>query len=248
MLIFIKINLRRIVILKAYLRNSCHEIEQEEIPIKRNVFSIGSDVYFFDYIDEETFAILIREMNAAKDYLIKSQAPAILELGSLSDTVTLHINCPGGNVIESLAMYDFIQNFPLPVVGIVEGAAASGGSILLCACSYRLMTEHSMILCHELSGGAIGKYSSLVDSHMTNEIFMKHIKNIYKKDTKIPEKELDSLLRHDIYWDADESLKYGLVNSIIGRDVEDEEIKLDSKKKPTKEKPKKLLKKKETTN
>lgn len=243
MLIFIKINLRRIIILKAYIRNSCHEIEQEEIPIKRNVFSIGSDVYFFDYIDEETFAILIREMNAAKDYLIKSQAPTILELGSLSDTVTLHINCPGGNVIESLAIYDFIQNFPLPVVGIVEGAAASGGSILLCACSYRLMTEHSMILCHELSGGAIGKYSSLVDSHMTNEIFMKHIKNIYKKDTKIPEKELDNLLRHDIYWDADESLKYGLVNGIIGRDTEDEEVQLESKKKTTKDKPKKGFKK-----
>lgn len=243
MLIFIKINLRRIIILKAYIRNSCHEIEQEEIPIKRNVFSIGSDVYFFDYIDEETFAILIREMNAAKDYLIKSQAPTILELGSLSETVTLHINCPGGNVIESLAIYDFIQNFPLPVVGIVEGAAASGGSILLCACSYRLMTEHSMILCHELSGGAIGKYSSLVDSHMTNEIFMKHIKNIYKKDTKIPEKELDNLLRHDIYWDADESLKYGLVNGIIGRDTEDEEVQLESKKKTTKDKPKKGFKK-----
>lgn len=229
--------------MKAYIRNSCHEIEQEEIPIKRNVFSIGSDVYFFDSIDEETFAILIREMNAAKDYLIKSQAPAILELGSLSDTVTLHINCPGGNVIESLAMYDFIQNFPLPVVGIVEGSASSGGSILLCACSYRLMTEHSMILCHELSGGAIGKYSSLVDSHMTNEIFMKHIKNIYKKDTKIPEKELDNILRHDIYWDADESLKYGLVNGIIGRDTEDEEVQLESKKKTTKDKPKKGFKK-----
>ena len=229
--------------MKAYIKNNCNEIDHEELFIKRNVFSIGSDVYFFDSIDEETFAILIREMNAAKDYLIKSQAPTILESGALSETVTLHINCPGGNVIESLAIYDFIQNFPLPVVGIVEGAAASGGSIILCACSYRLMTEHSMILCHELSSGAIGKYSSLVDSHKTNEIFMRQIKNIYKKDTKIPEKELDDILRHDIYWDADESLKYGLVNNIIGREADDEEIKLETKKKSTTSKTKKSSKK-----
>ena len=229
--------------MKAYIKNNCNEIDHEELFIKRNVFSIGSDVYFFDSIDEETFAILIREMNAAKDYLIKSQAPTILESGALSETVTLHINCPGGNVIESLAIYDFIQNFPLPVVGIVEGAAASGGSIILCACSYRLMTEHSMILCHELSSGAIGKYSSLVDSHKTNEIFMRQIKNIYKKDTKIPEKELDDILRHDIYWDADESLKHGLVNSIIGREADDEEIKLETKKKSTTSKTKKSSKK-----
>ena len=229
--------------MKAYIRNSCNEIDPEELLIKRNVFSIGSDVYFFDSIDEETFSILIREMNAAKDYLIKSQAPTILESGALSETVTLHINCPGGNVIESLAIYDFIQNFPLPVVGIVEGAAASGGSIILCACSYRLMTEHSMILCHELSSGAIGKYSSLVDSHKTNEIFMMQIKNIYMKDTRIPEKELDDILRHDIYWDADESLKYGLVNSIIGREADDEEIKLETKKKSTTSKTKKSSKK-----
>ena len=233
--------------MKAYIRNSCNEIDQEELLIKRNVFSIGSDVYFFDSIDEETFAIFIREMNAAKDYLIKSQAPTILESGALSETITLHINCPGGNVIESLAIYDFIQNFPLPVIGVVEGAAASGGSIILCACSYRLMTEHSMILCHELSSGAIGKYSSLVDSHKTNEIFMRQIKNIYKKDTKIPEKELDDILRHDIYWDADESLKYGLVNSIIGREADDEEIKLETKKKSTTSKTKQSSKK-ETTN
>ena len=232
--------------MKAYIRNSCHEVDQEELLIKRNVFSIGSDVYFFDSIDEETFAIFIREMNAAKDYLIKSQAPTILESGALSETITLHINCPGGNVIESLAIYDFIQNFPLPVVGIVEGAAASGGSIILCACSYRLMTEHSMILCHELSSGAIGKYSSLVDSHKTNEIFMRQIKNIYMKDTSIPEKELDDILRHDIYWDADESLKYGLVNSIIGRETDDEEIKLETKKKSTSKT--KKSSKKETSN
>ena len=233
--------------MKAYIRNSCNEIDPEELLIKRNVFSIGSDVYFFDSIDEETFSILIREMNAAKDYLIKSQAPTILESGALSETITLHINCPGGNVIESLAIYDFIQNFPLPVVGIVEGAAASGGSIILCACSYRLMTEHSMILCRELSSGATGKYSSLVDSHKTNEIFMRQIKNIYKKDTKIPEKELDDILRHDIYWDADESLKYGLVNSIIGREADDEEIELETKKKSTTSKTKKSSKK-ETSN
>lgn len=204
------------------------------LPVKRNIFSIGKDIFFYDTIDEETHAILVQKLFEARDYIIKMQAETILSTGGMDEAITIHINSPGGLVDDSLAIYDLIQNFPLPIIGIVEGKACSGASIMLCACAYRLMTEHSTILCHELSGVAFGKYSSLIDSHISNEMFMKMIKKIYRKHTKISEKDLDEILKHDIYWDADQCLQFGLVDSVVGRELDDEDVEIDAKTKKSK--------------
>jgi ATP-dependent protease ClpP protease subunit len=44
---------------------------------------------------------------------------------------------------------------------------------------------------------------------------MKCIKKIYLEHTKLKEPELDDILKHDIYLDAEEALKYGIVDEII---------------------------------
>ena len=45
--------------------------------------------------------------------------------------------------------------------------------------------------------------------------FMKVIKEIYEEHTKIPKKELDKILKHDLWWDAEKCLSYGLIDEII---------------------------------
>ena len=44
---------------------------------------------------------------------------------------------------------------------------------------------------------------------------MKKIKEIYEKHTKIPKNKLDDILKHDLWWDAETCLQYGLVDEII---------------------------------
>ena len=41
------------------------------------------------------------------------------------------------------------------------------------------------------------------------------IKSVYKEYTKVPMKKLDEILKHDLLWDANTCLKYGLVDEII---------------------------------
>ena len=41
------------------------------------------------------------------------------------------------------------------------------------------------------------------------------IKNVYKKYTKVPLKELNTILKHDLLWDAEKCLEYGLIDEII---------------------------------
>jgi ATP-dependent protease ClpP protease subunit len=44
---------------------------------------------------------------------------------------------------------------------------------------------------------------------------MKTIKDIYEEHTNIPKKELAKVLKHDLWWDAETCLKYGLIDEII---------------------------------
>ena len=44
---------------------------------------------------------------------------------------------------------------------------------------------------------------------------MKNIKDVYKKYTKLPMKQLDEILKHDLMWDAQTCLDYGMIAEIV---------------------------------
>ena len=71
------------------------------------------------------------------------------------------------------------------------------------------------MLIHQLSSGMWGKYEELKDDMKKSEILMKRIREIYEERTKIPAKKLNEILKHDLWWDAETCLKYGLVDEII---------------------------------
>ena len=79
----------------------------------------------------------------------------------------------------------------------------------------RLMHKHAYMLIHQLSSGMWGKYEDLKDDMENCDSFMKTIKDIYEEHTNIPKKELAKVLKHDLWWDAETCLKYGLIDEII---------------------------------
>ena len=60
-----------------------------------------------------------------------------------------------------------------------------------------------------------GKFQEMQDDMQNSEMLMEKIKDIYRKYTKIPKKELDNILKHDIWWEAEKCLEYGLVDELI---------------------------------
>ena len=127
----------------------------------------------------------------------------------------LHINSYGGSVFAGLSSVDYIINSKVPVTTIIDGCAASAATLMSVVGHRRLMHRHSYMLIHQLSSGMWGKYEELKDDMENNENLMKVIKDIYIKHTNIPKKELDKILKHDLWWDAKTCLKYGLIDEII---------------------------------
>lgn len=192
--------------------------------MKRNVSCIKNHIYLFDEIDEETQLLVETYMQQAYTYLMTASAESLAQTGTVAEPIYLHINSPGGDAMSSFALYDFIKNFKVPVVGLVEGMAASGASIILCGCLTREMTENSVILCHELRSMSYGKYSTLKDESYNNDLLMTIIKKIYTEETKLPAQVLDQLLSHDLYWPADVALQYGIVDAVVGRALDEDDL------------------------
>jgi ATP-dependent protease ClpP protease subunit len=44
---------------------------------------------------------------------------------------------------------------------------------------------------------------------------MTTIKNVYKKYTEVPMEKIDEILKHDLMWDAEKCLEYGLIDEVI---------------------------------
>jgi len=129
--------------------------------------------------------------------------------------IKLRINSYGGSLFAGLAILDQIRGLYSDVYTYVDGAAASAATIISVAGTKRFIGKNSLMLIHQLSTGNYGKYSELEDDMENNKRLMKAIKDIYKQYTKVPMKNIDEILKHDLWFDSSKCLEYGLVDTIL---------------------------------
>lgn len=213
------------VVLKSKTRNE-EEEEEENFSVyckDRNLRRRGNHIYFYDYIDDVSQMWLQAAMDAAHQESLYANATSYSR-GNPPDNIYIHINSPGGSVVSSLALYDYLKAFPQIVVGIVEGIAASGASILLCGCQLREMTSNSSVLCHELRtwDPEVRKWSEIQDDYENDKYLMEKLKKIYLKETTVPADILDDVLSHDVYWDVNKCCEYELCDVVVGTRLTEE--------------------------
>ena len=129
--------------------------------------------------------------------------------------IKLHINSYGGSVFAGLAALDYIKNSIVPVHTIIDGCAASAATLMSCVGAHRQMHRNACMLVHQLSGAMWGKFQEMEDDFENSKMLMEKIKNIYNQHTKIPKREMDKILKHDLWWEAEKCLQYGLIDEII---------------------------------
>jgi ATP-dependent protease ClpP protease subunit len=129
--------------------------------------------------------------------------------------IKLRVNSYGGSLFAGLAVLDVIRGLTSDVHTYVDGAAASAATIISVAGTKRYIGKNSLMLIHQLSTGNYGKYSELEDDMENNKRLMKSIKDIYKQYTKVPMKQIDDILKHDLWFDSARCLELGLVDGIL---------------------------------
>ena len=157
----------------------------------------------------------ILKLNKQLDSLEKRILTNAIMLNSQPCDIYLHINSFGGSLFAGLAGVDYIKNCQVPIHTIIDGCAASAATLMSVVGEHRQIHKHSFMLIHQLSTVMWGKYEDLKDDMKNNELLMKTVKSIYEEHTKIPKRQLNKILKHDLWWDAETCLKYGLVDEII---------------------------------
>jgi len=167
-------------------------------------------IYFYCEVDRDNIyelSQLIRE--AEEENMLTSFKLKIDKI-----PIYLHISSFGGTIFDAFTLIDVIKSCKSPVYSIIEGASASAATIISVVAEKRFITPSAYMLIHQLSSGFWGKMAEIEDDFANLKELTEKIKDIYKAHTKIPKKELNELLKHDLWLNADKCIKYGLVDEI----------------------------------
>ena len=131
--------------------------------------------------------------------------------------IHLYINCPGGLVDQTLAIYDTMRFLTCDIATYCIGQAASGGAIILTAGTKgkRFVLPNSKIMLHQPWGGVTGQAEDiriqaeeiLKDKAKLNDILAFH--------TGMTQDKIQEETERDRYIDPREAVKWGLVDEIL---------------------------------
>ena len=168
-------------------------------------------IYFYSGVNRDSVVELNKKIGE-----IESRS---LTLASSLDIdpppIKIYINSGGGSITAGISSMDTILRGKVPIHTYVDGFCASAATFLSVVGVKRYMSRNSYMLIHQLSTNFWGKYSEFEDEKQNLDLMMATIKNVYKKYTIVSMKKLDEILKHDLLWNAETCLKYGLIDEII---------------------------------
>jgi len=174
---------------------------------------LGNSIYFYSEVSEPRILSLNK---ALKELQTKSLVDSIKH-GTQPAPITIYIMSPGGGIFAGLSAMDTIAEISrkVPVHTVVDGYAASAATFISLAGTKRFIRENSYMMIHQLSSVCWGKYDAIKDEVENLDYFMHVIKQLYKKKTRVPMKDIDNILKRDMWWHADRCKELSLVDEII---------------------------------
>lgn len=164
-----------------------------------------------------------------KDRIIKVSGPVepvmadiitsellFLEAEDPNADITMYINSPGGEVVSGMAIYDIMQYIKPDVTTIVNGMAASMGSVLLMAGTKgkRFAMPNAEIMIHQPSGGSQGKASDMEISWEHMKRTKDKIHELYVKHTDMELADAIQALDRDTWLTPEEAQELGIIDGI----------------------------------
>ena len=134
------------------------------------------------------------------------------------ESVDVEINTHGGSVFEGQRIYNALTGISsrgIHVTTIVNGVAASMGSVILMAGDTRKITQGSRVMIHEASTYAHGDAAHLRTQSNLLESISWEIAAIYSEKANGSEDDMRELMKAETWMDAKQAKELGFVDVII---------------------------------
>jgi ATP-dependent Clp protease protease subunit len=138
--------------------------------------------------------------------------------------ISMYINCPGGLIYPGLAVYDAMQQVRAPISTVAVGWTASLGTVLLAAGTKgrRFALPHATIHMHPAGGGAQGYAPDVEIQYKELKRMQDLLHGILAKHTGQTVERIADDFDRDRFMSAEEAVKYGLVDQVLGSAREEE--------------------------
>ena len=187
------------------------------VPMVIDQTSTGERSYdIYSRLLEDRIIFLTGEIDDNVANMVVAQL-IFLEAKNPDKDISLYINSPGGSITAGMAIYDTINYIKCDVSTICIGLAASMAAFLL-SCGTkgkRLILPNSEVMIHQPLSGVQGQATDI-------EITAKRILKTKEKMNRLLAKNCGQSyekvcadVERDHWLDADEALKYGIVDKII---------------------------------
>lgn len=153
--------------------------------------------------------------NTVCSHVIKSML--YLQSVKRDQDIHLYINCPGGDVDDTLAIYDTMRFLNCDVATYCVGSASSGGAVILAAGTKgkRYALPHAKIMIHQPWGYVGGQAADmriqaeeiLRSKRTLNEILARHTGQEIEK--------IEQDTERDRYMTAQEAMAYGIIDEVV---------------------------------
>ena len=160
----------------------------EVSPVVRGVFNRPTGQILDFYLNST--------IGSPEDYAEWNQ---ILRSSGEQDVVYLHINCYGGQALTAVQLMRAISESRATVVASVEGACMSAATFLFLMADVCEISDHSIFMFHNFSGGTIGKGNEMMAQVHHNDKWARELMESIYKDF-FTQDEIDSILEGKDYW------------------------------------------------
>ena len=178
--------------------------------------SVDNRIFFYSEIDRSNILQLVRELRMLRNRHISDIQTKEVPKENIVP-IWLHLQSFGGGIFAGISGMDEIRKTTssVPVYTVIDGNCASAATFLSIVGTKRFINKNAFMMIHQLSSVFWGKYAEFEDEKKNLDRLMELIKSIYDEYANIPEGELDDILDHDLWFDAEKCLEYGLVDEII---------------------------------
>lgn len=146
----------------------------------------------------------------------KEFAVALAALPTDTQEIRLHINSPGGEVFEAVAILNQLRQHRARVVAIVDGIAASAASFLAAGADETIMAPNSTLMVHDAWGICVGNAADMRDLGDLLDKLSDNIASIYSAKAGGSIEDWRSVMLAEAWFTADEAVAAGLADSIDG--------------------------------
>lgn len=145
---------------------------------------------------------------------------ALAALGDVQK-INLHINSPGGEVYEGIAILNSLRRHPATVTAIVDGLAASAASFIAAGVDRTVVAPNSELMCHDAWGIALGPASEMHAMGDRLDKVSDNIASIYATKAGGDVATWRGFMLAETWYSAEEAVAAGLADEIEGVTDED---------------------------